>query len=103
MARHPSQLYEAALEGVALFVLLRLATHGVRWPSRSGAVAGLFLVGYGAIRIALETVRSLDPTMPVFPLNLTMGMMLSAPLTLAGSWLLWASRRRGTKTQVFVP
>lgn len=93
MARHPSQLYEAALEGVALFLVLRLATHRWRWLSRPGAVAGLFLVGYAVVRIALETVRNPDLTLPAFPLGLTMGMMLSAPPALAGAWLLWASRR----------
>jgi phosphatidylglycerol---prolipoprotein diacylglyceryl transferase len=89
LPRHPSQLYEAALEGVALFLLLRWATHGRKWLNRRGVVLGLFLVGYGLIRIGLENVRAPDSYMPDFPLGLTMGMMLSAPMVLIGLWLVW--------------
>ena len=89
LPRHPSQLYEAALEGVALFLLLRWATHGKKWLNRRGVVLGLFLVGYGLIRIGLENVRAPDSYMPDFPLGLTMGMMLSAPMVLIGVWLIW--------------
>ena len=46
--RHPSQLYEAALEGVVLFLVLRLATHRLKWLQRPGAMTGLWLIGYGA-------------------------------------------------------
>jgi len=87
--RHPSQLYEAALEGVALFLLLRWATHRKTWLNRRGVVIGLFLTGYGLIRISLENVREPDSWMPHFPLGLTMGMMLSAPMVLIGAWLIW--------------
>jgi len=89
MPRHPSQLYEAALEGVVLFLVLRWATHYAKWLQRRGAVLGLWLVGYGAIRIGLETVRNPDEGMPNFPLGLTMGMLLSIPMILAGLYLLW--------------
>ena len=88
-ARHPSQLYEAALEGVLLFLVLRFATHRLKWLQRSGAVTGVWLIGYGLIRILLETVRNPDEGMPDFPLGLTMGMMLSIPMILVGGWLLW--------------
>ena len=87
--RHPSQLYEAALEGVALFLVGRWATHRAKWLQRPGAVSGLWLIGYGAIRIALENVRNPDVGMPPFPLGLTMGMILSVPMILAGAFLLW--------------
>ncbi len=90
--RHPSQLYEAALEGLALFVLLRLATHKALWLQRPGAVSGLFLAGYGLFRILLETVREPDRFLPSFPLGLTMGMMLSIPMLIGGLWLIWRSR-----------
>ena len=89
MPRHPSQLYEAALEGVVLFLVLRWATHHAKWLQRRGAVVGLWLVGYGAIRLLLENVRNPDEGMPNFPLGLTMGMILSIPMILAGGWLLW--------------
>jgi len=87
--RHPSQLYEAALEGVVLFLVLRFATHRLKWLQRPGAVTGLWLIGYGAIRIALENVRNPDIGMPNFPLGLTMGMMLSIPMIILGSALIW--------------
>jgi len=89
VARHPSQLYEAALEGVALFLVLRWATHRAKWLQRPGAVTGLWLIGYGAIRIALENVRNPDLGMPSFPLGLTMGMILSIPMIAVGGFLLW--------------
>lgn len=71
-----------------MFVLLRAVTHGAKWLRRPGATAGIFLVLYGFVRISLETVRNPDLTMPIFPLGLTMGMMLSVPLVLLGAWLL---------------
>jgi len=89
VARHPSQLYEAALEGVVLFLLLRWATHRAKWLQRPGAITGLWLIGYGVIRIALENVRNPDEGMPDFPLGLTMGMILSIPMILGGLGLLW--------------
>jgi phosphatidylglycerol---prolipoprotein diacylglyceryl transferase len=82
--RHPSQLYEAALEGVILFLILLWGVRGRGWLRRRGVVSGAFLVVYGASRIALETVRNPDLTMPTFPLGLTMGMMLSAPMIALG-------------------
>jgi len=87
--RHPSQLYEAGLEGVALFLLLLWATHKAKWLNREGALVGLFLTGYGLSRVALENVRQPDQQMPDFPLGLTMGMMLSIPMILCGLWLIW--------------
>ncbi len=92
MPRHPSQIYEALLEGLTLFLLLRLATHKWLWLQKRGAVTGLFLTGYGAFRICLETVREPDRFLPAFPLGLTMGMMLSLPMLLLGLWLIWRSR-----------
>jgi phosphatidylglycerol:prolipoprotein diacylglycerol transferase len=89
LPRHPSQLYEAALEGVVMFLLLRWATHGKHWLNRRGVVMGMFLTGYGLIRILLENFRAPDSYMPDFPLGLTMGMMLSAPMVLIGVWLIW--------------
>jgi phosphatidylglycerol:prolipoprotein diacylglycerol transferase len=93
MPRHPSQLYEAALEGIVLFLVLRWATHGAKLLNRRGVVLGLFLTGYGVIRIALENVREPDSYMPHFPLGLTMGMMLSAPMLLIGLFLIWRGLR----------
>lgn len=91
--RHPSQLYEAALEGILLFILLRLATHHWGLLKRHGAVAGLFLLGYAVFRMSLENVRQPDAILPDFPLGLTMGMMLSAPMAIAGAFLIWRALR----------
>jgi phosphatidylglycerol:prolipoprotein diacylglycerol transferase len=93
LPRHPSQLYEAGLEGIVLFIILRLATHRLRWLPREGATTGLFLLFYGLFRIALENVRQPDAGLDHFPLGLTMGIILSTPMVLAGAWLLWRSRR----------
>ena len=87
LPRHPSQLYEAGLEGLALFLILRWATHRTRWLPKQGALVGLFFLFYGAFRIALENVRNPDEGMPDFPLGLTMGMILSIPMVLVGLWL----------------
>jgi phosphatidylglycerol:prolipoprotein diacylglycerol transferase len=92
--RHPSQLYEAALEGLALFAILRVATHRGGWLARPGAVTGLFLIGYGAFRIVLENVRMPDAGLQNLPFGLTVGMMLSAPMLLGGAWLLWRGLQR---------
>jgi phosphatidylglycerol:prolipoprotein diacylglycerol transferase len=90
LPRHPSQLYEAALEGVVLFLVLRWGTHGpAKLLNRRGVIAGMFLLGYALVRIALENVREPDAYMPAFPFGLTMGMMLSAPMVLGGIWLIW--------------
>lgn len=89
LPRHPSQLYEAALEGVVLFLILRWGTHGAKLLQKRGVIAGLFFLGYGLIRVALENVREPDVGMPDFPLGLTMGMILSLPMILGGSWLIW--------------
>ncbi len=93
--RHPSQLYEAGLEGALIFLVLRFATHRLHWLQRRGALLGLFLLMYGTIRILLETVRNPDLTMPPFPLGITMGMMLSLPMVIGGAGLLWWSFRHG--------
>jgi phosphatidylglycerol:prolipoprotein diacylglycerol transferase len=93
LPRHPSQLYEAALEGIVMFLVLRWATHGKHWLNRRGVVMGMFLAGYGLIRISLENVRQPDSYMPHFPLGLTMGMILSAPMVLIGLFLIWRGLR----------
>jgi phosphatidylglycerol:prolipoprotein diacylglycerol transferase len=92
--RHPSQLYEAALEGVLLFVILRLATHRAKWLQREGAVVGLFLTCYGLFRILLENVRQPDAGLDHMPYGLTMGILLSVPMVLVGLLLIWRALRK---------
>ena len=96
LPRHPSQLYEAALEGIVLFCVLRLATHVRLTLKRPGLTAGIFLLCYGFFRAALENVREPDAQMPDFPLGLTMGMMLSLPMIAIGLFLV-ITRLRGGK------
>lgn len=92
-ARHPSQLYEAGLEGLALFVALRLATHRFGLLERRGMVSGIFLLGYGLSRALLENVREPDSFMPeALRGGLTMGMVLSLPMIALGAWLIWRAR-----------
>lgn len=94
VARHPSQLYEAALEGIALAVILWLAIFKGRLLAKPGYVTGLFLFGYGLVRASLENVRQPDFGMENLPLGLTMGMMLSIPMMIVGAWLIWRAWSR---------
>jgi phosphatidylglycerol---prolipoprotein diacylglyceryl transferase len=87
--RHPSQLYEAGLEGLVLFALLWTFT---RRPRPRYAPAGLFLLGYALARIAVEWVREPDVGIGYIAFGwLTMGQLLSLPMLLAGLLLLWAA------------
>ena len=103
MPRHPSQLYEAALEGIVLFLILRWATHGAKLLQRRGVVAGIFLLGYATFRTFIENFREPDNYLPNFPLGLTMGMMLSAPMFIGGAWLIWRGLREPLATEADVP
>jgi phosphatidylglycerol:prolipoprotein diacylglycerol transferase len=87
--RHPSQLYEAGLEGVGLFAIINFATLRFASLRRPGLNVGLFLVCYGLFRFALEFVREPDAHMPEGLRGLvTMGMLLSIPMVLVGAWLI---------------
>lgn len=81
--RHPSQLYEAGLEGLLLLVVLGLFARGGAL-TRPGIVTGIFCIGYGAARIVSEFFREPDPQLEKLSHGLTMGMVLSAPVLLAG-------------------
>ena len=99
LPRHPSQIYEALLEGVALFVALSFAARAGALR-RPGLIGGLFGVLYGAARIFCEFFREPDPGLERLPGGLTMGMALSAPLIAIGLGLIaWGSRgAAGRKT-----
>jgi len=87
--RHPSQLYEAALEGFALFTIISIATMRFDTLRRPGMNTGIFLVCYGLFRALLETVREPDAHMPEALRGvITMGMILSIPMILGGAWLI---------------
>ena len=86
--RHPSQLYEAGLEGIALFALLwwLFWKTDARW--QPGKLAGSFALGYGISRFALEGVRQPDAGLENLSWGLTMGQTLSLPLVIGGLYLI---------------
>ena len=85
LPRHPSQLYEAALEGIVLFLVLRLLTHKTNALRKPGTVASMFLAGYGVARTFVEFFRQPDEQLGfLYGHWLTMGMLLSAPMVLLG-------------------
>jgi phosphatidylglycerol:prolipoprotein diacylglycerol transferase len=88
--RHPSQLYELALEGVVLFLLLWWFSSR---PRPRGATSGLFLLGYGVFRFAVEYTREPDSYLGLLALGFSMGQWLSIPMIALGiGLLLWAYR-----------
>ena len=91
--RHPSQLYEAALEGLVLFLVLRLATHRFGALTSPGRVTGLFLVGYGLARSFSEMFREphYGHAFNIGPL--TVGMAYSIPMIVLGLYFLWRAQR----------
>jgi phosphatidylglycerol---prolipoprotein diacylglyceryl transferase len=86
--RHPSQLYQAGMEGVLLFLLLAVAVRRTDWQERPGLLSGLFLVGYGVARIVGEFFRQPDPQLGFLFGGITMGQVLSLPMVLFGLWLM---------------
>lgn len=93
--RHPSQLYEAALEGLLLFAIINVMTLKFDSLRKPGMNTGIFLCGYGIIRLSLELVREPDVQMPdALRGFVTMGMLLSIPMIAGGVWLI----RRALKT-----
>lgn len=95
-ARHPSQLYEAGLEGIVLLALLALAIYRFGALKRPGLVTGLFVSGYALSRILVEFFREPDPQLGYLAGGwLTMGMVLSLPMLAAGLWAIARARPAG--------
>jgi phosphatidylglycerol:prolipoprotein diacylglycerol transferase len=91
LPRHPSQLYEIALEGIVLFILIWTFS---RKPRPMGAVSALFLIGYGLARFTVEFAREPDDYLGLLALNLSMGQWLSLPMVIVGIVLMvWAYKR----------
>jgi phosphatidylglycerol:prolipoprotein diacylglycerol transferase len=82
--RHPSQLYEAVLEGAVLFLILWLVARNDRWRSRPGFVGGVFLAGYALARIVGELFREPDAHLGFLAFGTTMGQWLSLPMLAVG-------------------
>jgi phosphatidylglycerol:prolipoprotein diacylglycerol transferase len=97
LPRHPSQLYEAALEGLLLFVILAIAVRAGALK-RPGLVVGLFAIVYALARSFCEFFREPDPQLGFLWGGLTMGMLLSIPLFLAGVAFVVNAMRRPTLT-----
>ncbi len=98
IARHPSQLYEAGLEGVVLFLIL---WQFARTSRPAGAVSAVFLIGYGCMRFLIEFVRQPDRHIGFLAFDwLTMGQVLSLPMILFGCWLLVRGYRVATAGKV---
>jgi phosphatidylglycerol:prolipoprotein diacylglycerol transferase len=104
-ARHPSQLYQAALEGLILALVLFWLAFRRGWLKRPGAIMGVFLAGYGIARFLVEFVRQPDaqfvtegnPVGLAFHWDgwgLTMGQFLSLPMIAAGLWFAFRARTR---------
>ena len=92
--RHPSQIYEAGLEGVLLGTVMLLLAFRPRRPEMRGFLSGVFLVGYALARSTVEFFREPDAHLGVLPIGLTMGQLLSLPMLLFGLFLILRARAR---------
>jgi phosphatidylglycerol:prolipoprotein diacylglycerol transferase len=90
--RHPSQLYEALLEGLLLFTVMFVLSRRQGLRERFGLLTGVFLVGYAIARITGEYFREPDAFLGFLTFGTTMGQILSVPMLLAGVWLIVRSR-----------
>lgn len=99
--RHPSQLYEAALEGALLFALLSFAFWKTQARYYPGRLVGLFMLGYGISRFLVEYYREADAQLMEFAqaTGLHMGQWLTLPMIIGGAYLLATSRRRRVRVE----
>ena len=91
--RHPSQLYEAGLEGLVLFAVLAWLVYRTRALERPGLLSGVFFAGYGITRIIAEMFREPDAHLGFLAAGTTMGQLLSLPLVIIGAWLVHRALR----------
>ncbi len=89
LPRHPSQLYEALLEGILSFVILISVHHFSKRAKQQGFLSGLFLILYGSFRILIENFREPDEQIGFLFAHITMGQILSLPLILIGIAILF--------------
>jgi phosphatidylglycerol---prolipoprotein diacylglyceryl transferase len=90
--RHPSQIYQALMEGLILFLIMFFLSRRESIRARFGILTGIFLIGYAVARITGELFREPDDFLGFFAFGVTMGQLLSIPMLLAGVWLV--SRRK---------
>jgi phosphatidylglycerol---prolipoprotein diacylglyceryl transferase len=98
VARHPSQLYEASMEGLVLLIVMLLLSRRQGLRERFGSLTGIFLCGYAIARIIGEYFREPDAFLGFLALGTTMGQILSVPMFIAGAWLI-ARARPATTTE----
>ncbi len=91
--RHPSELYEALLEGVLLLTLMMLLARRQAIRERAGLLTGLFLLGYAILRAFAEHFRQPDPFLNYLAFGTTMGQLLCIPMAIAGIGLILYARR----------
>lgn len=100
LPRHPSQIYEALLEGLLLFALMMIYAHMPKLRSKVGVLSGLFLAEYAAFRFFVEFFREPDPQLGFLLGGTTMGQLLCIPMFLFGSGLIaWAMTRSQPEQQ----
>ncbi len=90
--RHPSEIYEALLEGLLLFIVMFALSRREALRARAGWLTGAFLVGYGIARITGEFFREPDAFLGFLPFGATMGQVLCIPMLIAGAWLIARAR-----------
>ena len=92
--RHPSQLYEAALEGLVMFAIIRFATHHLLALKRPGLVTGIWLIWYAIARGICEFFREPEPDHILNIGPFTAGQVYCLPMLLLGIYMVWAARRK---------
>lgn len=92
LPRHPSQLYEAGLEGLVLFVILFLLATRTNAREKTGVLSGVFLMGYAIARAVVENFREPDAQIGFLLGAFTMGQLLCVPMLLFGAWLVFRRR-----------
>jgi phosphatidylglycerol:prolipoprotein diacylglycerol transferase len=99
--RHPSQLYEAVLEGVVLFAILWWLFWKTQARYEPGKLVGAFLFFYGLFRFGIEFIREPDQQLAAFAqaTHLHMGQWLSLPMILGGLWLMWTAKKRRVRVE----
>jgi phosphatidylglycerol:prolipoprotein diacylglycerol transferase len=97
--RHPSQLYEAGLEGIVLFAVLSFAFWRTQARYKPGFLLGLFLIGYGIARFIVEYFREPDQQLGLLSWGLSMGQTLSAPMILVGIWFVATAGKRRVRVE----
>lgn len=97
--RHPSQLYEAFLEGLLLLIILHFGWRIAAVRDIPGRLTGMFLLGYGLARTLIEFVREPDTLYTIFGIGLTTGQLLSLPMILVGAYFIWQPKICGKTAQ----